>query len=148
MRHKVHGRRLGRDTAHRKALRRNLIADLICHEQIVTTEAKARMLRPAAERIITLAKRGIVKGENDKASEVHARRLAASRMARFRDVVFEGGQVERIDAVQKLFEEIAPRFADRPGGYTRLVKIGKRPGDNADMASIMLIDDDVEEAHE
>ncbi|MCB8979091.1 MAG: 50S ribosomal protein L17 [Ardenticatenaceae bacterium] len=140
MRHRVSGRRLGRDAAHRKALRKNLIAELITHEQVLTTEAKARMLRPAAEKIITLAKRGLVKGEQDPANTVHARRLVAARIARFRQAVDEDGAVEDVDVVKKLFDDIAPRFADRPGGYTRMVKIGKRSGDNADMALLMLVD--------
>lgn len=142
MRHKVHGRRLGRDTGHRNALRKNMIAELICHEQITTTEAKARMLRPAAEKIITLAKRGIARGTEDPAREVHARRLVAARISRYRDVRDEGGDVQEVDVVQKLFNEIAPRYADRPGGYTRMVKIGKRPGDNADLAVLMLVDEE------
>jgi large subunit ribosomal protein L17 len=142
MRHRVSGRRLGRDTAHRNALRKNLIAELITHEQVLTTEAKARMLRPAAEKIITLAKRGLVKGEQDPANTVHARRLVAARIARFRQAVDEDGVVEDVDVVKKLFEDIAPRFADRPGGYTRMVKIGKRSGDNADMALLMLVDEE------
>ena len=142
MRHKVHGRKLGRDTGHRNALRKNMIAELICYEQITTTEAKARMLRPAAEKIITLAKRGIARGSEDPAREVHARRLAAARISRYRDVRDEDGDVQEVDVVQKLFNEIAPRYADRPGGYTRMVKIGKRPGDNADMAMLMLVDEE------
>lgn len=141
MRHRVSGRRLGRDTAHRKALRKNMIAELLIHEQILTTEAKARMLRPAAEKIITLAKRGLVKGEKDPAQTVHARRLAASRISRFRVVEDEDGD-EEVDVVKKLFDDIAPRFAGRPGGYTRMVKIGKRSGDNADMALLMLVDEE------
>lgn len=140
MRHRVSGRRLGRDTAHRKALRKNLIAELITHEQVLTTEAKARMLRPAAEKIITMAKRGLVKGAQDPANTVHARRLVAARIARFRQAQDEDGNVEDVDVVKKLFDDIAPRFADRPGGYTRMVKIGKRSGDNADMALLMLVD--------
>ena len=145
MRHRVHGKRLSRDKAHRTALRKNLISDLICYEKVVTTEAKARMLRPAAEKMITLAKRGIQKGKQNQSAEVHARRLAASRMARFRTIVDEGEYVD-VDAVQKLFDDVAPRFMDRPGGYTRLVKIGKRVGDNADMAALMLIDYEAESA--
>ncbi len=143
MRHRVHGRRLGRDSAHRSALRKNLISDLICYEKVVTTEAKARMLRPAAEKMITLAKRGIQKGKSDQSAEVHARRLAASRMARFRTIIEDDEYVD-VDAVQKLFNDIAPRFMDRPGGYTRLVKIGKRVGDNADMAALMLVDYEID----
>jgi len=139
MRHRVSGRRLGRDTAHRKALRKNMIAELLIHEEILTTEAKARMLRPAAEKIITLAKRGLAK--NDPAQTVHARRLAASRIARFRVVEDDDG-VEEVDVVKKLFDDIAPRYTDRPGGYTRMVKIGKRSGDNADMALLMLVDEE------
>lgn len=140
MRHRVSGRRLGRDTAHRKALRKNMIAELLIHEEILTTEAKARMLRPAAEKIITLAKRGLAKG--DPAQTVHARRLAAARISRFRQAEDESGDMEEVDVVKKLFDDIAPRFADRPGGYTRVVKIGKRSGDNADMAMIMLVNEE------
>lgn len=142
MRHKVHGRRLNRDSAHRKALRRNLISDLICNEQIYTTEAKARTIRPAAEKVITLAKRGLVKASNDPSAGVHARRLAAKRLVQFRTVEDEDGDIEKVNVVRKLFEEIAPRYANRPGGYTRMVKVGKRPGDNADMAVLMLVDEE------
>ncbi|MFQ5419229.1 MAG: 50S ribosomal protein L17 [Anaerolineae bacterium] len=138
MRHKVHGRRLGRDKAHRTALRKNMIADLICHEQITTTEAKARMLRPAAEKMITLAKRGLAK----PGKEVQARRMAAARLPHYRAVEDEDGYIEDVDVVKKLFGEIAPRFQDRPGGYTRMIKIGKRPGDNADMAVLMLVEEE------
>jgi large subunit ribosomal protein L17 len=106
----------------------------------MTTEAKARMLRPAAEKVITLAKNGLAKGQDNPAAEVHARRLAANRISRFRTVEDEDGDLEDIDVVQKLFRDIAPRYAERNGGYTRLVKIGKRPGDNADMAVLMLIE--------
>ena len=141
MRHRVHGRRIGRDSSHRKALRKNLIADLICNEQVLTTEAKARMLRPAAERVITIAKRGIAAGEENPAAEVHARRLTAKRVTKYRSHKDEDGDTSEIDVIYKLFSEIAPRYAERPGGYTRLVKIGKRPGDNADMAVLMLVEE-------
>lgn len=144
MRHRVKGKRLSRDTAHRKALRRNLISDLFAHEQITTTEAKARMLRPAAEKVITIAKRGLAKGQNDPANEVHARRLAAARIMRFRETEDEDGFIEEVDVVKKLFAEIAPRYAERPGGYTRIVKLGRRPGDNAKMAVIMLVEEETE----
>jgi large subunit ribosomal protein L17 len=140
MRHRVKGRRLGRDTSHRNALRKNLIADLICKEQILTTEGKARMLRPAAEKIITLAKRGLAKGADDPAQVVHARRLAAARVARTREFEDEDGYLEEVDVVKKLFDDIAPRFSERNGGYTRMIKVGRRPGDNADMAIVMLVD--------
>ena len=142
MRHRIHGRRLNRSASHRTALRKNLVADLICHEQIVTTEAKARTIRPAAEKMITLAKRGLVKGQADPIGEVHARRLVASRLPKTRVVEDEDGYFEEVNVVKRLFENIAPRYADRPGGYTRLVKIGKRPGDNAEMAVLMLVDED------
>ncbi len=138
MRHRAHGRKLNRSSAHRKSLRENLVADLICYEQILTTEAKARTLRPAAEKMITLAKRGLAKGE--PAAAVHARRLAAARLPKTRTFTDEQGVTAEIDVVQKLFNEVAPRYEGRAGGYTRMVKIGKRPGDNADMAVIMLVD--------
>lgn len=142
MRHRVKGRRLGRSSAHRKALRKNMIADLLCNEQITTTEAKARTIRPAAEKMITLAKRGIVNGEIDQAREVHARRLAAARLPKYRLVRDEFGDEVEIDVVKHLFNEIAPRYLDRPGGYTRIVKVGKRLGDNADMAVLMLVEEE------
>lgn len=142
MRHKVHGRRLGRDTAHRNALRKNLVADLICHEQIITTEAKARTIRPEAEKMITLAKRSLAKQDDNPAGVVNARRLAAARLPRVRIVKDKDEDAfEEVDVVQKLFNVIAPRYAERPGGYTRMVKLGKRAGDNADMAVLMLVED-------
>ncbi|MFO7664185.1 MAG: 50S ribosomal protein L17 [Chloroflexota bacterium] len=141
MRHKVSGRRLNRDMAHRNALRQNLIADLLCFEQITTTEAKARTIRPEAERMITLAKRGLAKEGENPGYALHTRRLAASRLPRTRTIEDEDGLFEEIDVVRKLFDEVAPRYADRSGGYTRMVKIGKRPGDNADMAVVMLVED-------
>jgi large subunit ribosomal protein L17 len=98
------------------------------------------MLRPAAEKVITLAKRGVAAGADNPAAEIHARRLAASRVARFRTIEDEDGVNYDIDIVQKLFTDIAPRYFDRPGGYTRLVKVGKRPGDNAEMAVLMLVE--------
>ncbi len=142
MRHRIKGHKLGRDSAHRKALRKNLIADLICHEQLLTTEAKARMIRPQAEKMITLAKRGLVKAEANPADGLHARRLATARLSRYRTITDEYGNIEEIDIVQKLFDEIAPRFAERSGGYTRIVKLGKRSGDNADMALLLLLEDE------
>lgn len=141
MRHKMFGRRLNRDTAHRNALRRNLVADLLVFEKITTTEAKARTIRPAAEKMITLAKRGLAQSGDTPGTAIHARRLAASRLPNTRTKEAEDGTFEEIDVVRKLFEEIAPRYADRPGGYTRMVKIGRRPGDNADMAVVMLVED-------
>jgi large subunit ribosomal protein L17 len=124
MRHRVAGRILGRTPAHRRALRRNLITQLFVHGQIETTEAKARAIQADAEKLITLAKRGLRK---DEAGQVHARRLAAGRLY---------GQ----EAVAHLFTEIAPRYVGRPGGYTRLVKMGRRSGDNAEMAMLELVE--------
>ncbi|MCL4871960.1 MAG: 50S ribosomal protein L17 [Anaerolineae bacterium] len=142
MRHRLHGSRLGRDTSHRRALRQNLVADLICYEKVVTTEAKARVLRPLAEKMITLAKRGLVKKGENPAAEVHARRLAAARLPRLRTIEDEDGETQEINVVQHLFNEIAPRYVDRPGGYTRIIKLGQRNGDNANMAVVMLVGDD------
>ena len=96
MRHRVSGRKLNRDSAHRNALRKNLIADLICHEQIVTTEAKARAIRPSAEKMITLAKRGLENGESDPSKEIHARRLAAARLPKTRVAEDEDGYFEEV----------------------------------------------------
>jgi large subunit ribosomal protein L17 len=118
-----------------------MIADLFTHEQILTTEAKARMLRPTAERVITVAKRGLTKGADDPAALVHARRVAAKRVSRYHTAEDEDGYRSEVDVLKKLFDDLAPRYADRPGGYTRLVKIGKRPGDNADMAVLMLVEE-------
>lgn len=140
MRHRVRGRRLGRDSAHRKALRRNMIADLIAHERVITTEAKARMLRPAAERVITVAKRGIAK--EDDVALVHARRIAGTKMARTRVVEDDLGARTEVDTIKKLFDEVAPRYMERPGGYTRIIKMPRRPGDAAKMAMIMLVEED------
>lgn len=125
MRHKVAGRILGRTSGQRRALRRNLITELFLHGQIETTEAKARAVRPAAEKLITLAKRGL---QRDVAGQVHARRLAAARLY---------GR----SAVTKLFDEIAPTYQERPGGYTRMTKLGRRRGDNAEMALLELVRD-------
>jgi large subunit ribosomal protein L17 len=140
MRHRVHGRRLSRDSAHRRALRKNMVADLFSHGQITTTEAKARMLRPTAEKIITLAKRGLAQKAENPARELHARRQVAARLARLRVIEDDEGYAEDVDVLKKLFDEIAPRYAERPGGYTRMIKIGRRPGDNAEMAVLMLVE--------
>ena len=125
MRHKVAGYKLGRTKDRRAALRRNLIKQLFLHERIRTTRAKAQALRGAAERMITLAKRGNEAGD---AQMVHARRLAAARI----------GDAE---VVQKLFDDIAPRYVDRPGGYTRILKLGPRRGDAAEMVLIELVEE-------
>ncbi len=125
MRHQLAGKKLNRSKDERTALRRILIAQLIEHERIETTQAKALAVRGQTERLITLAKRGIKEGD---AKMVHARRLAAARLSNHQ-------------AVTKLFDDIAPRYADRLGGYTRIVKLGPRMGDNAEMVLIELIEE-------
>ena len=117
MRHQRTGRKLGRDSAHRRALYANLTAALIEHGRIKTTEAKAKEVRPIAEKMITLGKRGD---------------LAAHRQA----VAFLGSKT----SAHKLFADVAPRFAERDGGYTRVVKLGPRQGDAAPMAYLELVD--------
>ena len=117
MRHHRAGRKLGRDAAHRKALYANLTASLIEHGRIKTTVAKAKEVRPVAEEMITLGRRG----------DVPARRQAL-KFLRSQDVV------------HKLFSEVGPRFSDRPGGYSRIVKLGPRQGDAAEMAYLELVD--------
>jgi large subunit ribosomal protein L17 len=125
MRHKVAGKRLSRSKDNRKALRRTMINQLFTHERIRTTKAKAQFIRGQAERLITLAKKGNAAGD---AQMVHARRLAAARM-------------DDPEMVQKLFDDIAPRYEDRPGGYTRILKLGPRYGDSAEMVIIELIEE-------
>lgn len=125
MRHRVAGRKLGRSTGERKALRRNLIKQLFEHERIRTTRAKAQFVRGEAERLITLAKRGNDAGE---AQMVHARRQASARLS-------------DVETVKRLFDEIAPRYEDRSGGYTRMVKLGLRQGDAAEMVILELVED-------
>jgi len=125
MRHRVTGNKLGRKKDERTALRRILIKQLFEHERIRTTRAKAEAVRGQAERLITLAKRGNEAGE---ARAVHARRLAAARLG---DAA----------AVKKLFDEIAPRFGDRQGGYTRTLSVGPRQGDAAEMVILELIEE-------
>lgn len=122
MRHLKQGRKLGRTTAHRKALLRNLATALLEHERIITTEPKAKELRRVADKLVTLGKRG----------NLHARRQAL--------------QVVQSNAVvQKLFNDIAPRFSGRQGGYTRILRLGYRPGDAAAMAVIELVDTQIAE---
>ena len=168
MRHRIAGRKLGRTSGQRKALYRNLITDLFRHERLETTQVKARAIRAQAEKLITLSRRGqvdrilelveandeaglarliqakrarklIALADTPDASEaaleaavhqmaVHARRLAAARL--------NGPEI-----VQKLFDELGPRYQDRPGGYTRILKLGQRKGDAAPMALIELVTD-------
>ncbi|HZV82484.1 MAG TPA: 50S ribosomal protein L17 [Geobacteraceae bacterium] len=116
MRHNKAGRRLGRTTSHRVAMFRNMVTSFLNHERITTTDAKAKELRSIAEKMITLGKRG----------DLHSLRLAAS-------------YIREKSVVTKLFNEIAPRYTDRQGGYTRIVKLGLRPGDNASLSMIELV---------
>ena len=119
MRHGKTGKKLGRDSAHRKALYANLACSLIEHGRIRTTEAKAKAVKPYAEKMITLGRRG----------DLHARRQALSAL-------------RSQEVVHQLFAEVAPRMADRPGGYTRIVKLGPRQGDAAEMVYLELVDFD------
>jgi large subunit ribosomal protein L17 len=125
MRHKVAGKRLDRHQGARNALRRILVKQLFEHERIRTTKAKAQAIRGQAEKLITVAKRGIASDDAEKL--VHARRLAASRLA------------DR-EIVTKLFEDIAPRYVERAGGYTRILKLGRRSGDSAEMVILELVE--------
>lgn len=125
MRHQVAGKRLSRSKGHRIALRKNLMKDLFRHERIKTTKAKAAAVRGGAEKLITLAKKGNEAGE---AKAVHARRLAAARL-------------NDNEIVVKLFDDIAPRYVDRPGGYTRVIKLGQRLGDAAEMVILELVEE-------
>lgn len=137
MRHRVAGKKLSRSSGQRKALRRNMVTALFHHERIETTEAKAKAIRGQAEKLITLAKRGLVAEQEDPARGVHARRLAAGRLDRW--VTEPDGT--RMDILGKLFEDIAPRYMDRPGGYTRVYKLGPRRGDAAPMVLLELVEE-------
>ncbi|WP_312733466.1 50S ribosomal protein L17 [Brevundimonas sp.] len=121
MRHGAAHRKLGRTTSHRTAMFANMAASLIKHEQITTTLPKAKELRPFVEKLVTLAKKG----------DLHARRQAIS-------------QVRDVPQVGKLFETLGPRYAERNGGYIRIMKAGFRHGDNAPMAVIEFVDRDIE----
>ena len=137
MRHRVAGKKLNRSSGHRRALRRNLVTALFHYERIETTEAKAKAIRGQAEKLITLAKRGLVAEREDPNRGVRARRLAAGRLNRW--VTEPDGT--RVDVLEKLFEEIAPRYMDRPGGYTRIYKLGPRKGDAALMVLLELVEE-------
>ena len=117
MRHGNYGGKLGRTSAHRSALFRNMVTSLLEHERIETTEAKAKAVKPEVEKLITLAKRG----------DLHARRQALSALGQDKFTVY------------KLFEEIAPRYSERPGGYTRILKLGPRRSDSTEMVLIELV---------
>jgi large subunit ribosomal protein L17 len=125
MRHRVAHRKLGRVTEHRIAMLRNQATALLLHEHLTTTVPRAKELRPFVERIITIAKRGVAKGE------ANGHTLNARRMV-MRDL-------QDRDVVTKLFDTLAPRFAERPGGYTRLLRLGFRKGDSAEVAQVELV---------
>jgi large subunit ribosomal protein L17 len=125
MRHNLAHRKLGRVSEHRTALLRNQAMALIRHERIETTMPKAKELRPFVERLITIAKRGVASGEANGKS-LHARRMVAA-------------ELQDRDVVSKLFETIAPRYAERPGGYTRILRVGYRRGDSAEVAQVELV---------
>jgi large subunit ribosomal protein L17 len=125
MRHQISGYRLGRSTGARVALRRNLIKQFFTHERITTTRAKADAIRGDAERLITLARNS---AQATDAQKVHARRQAISKLG--------DNQV-----IKRLFDEIAPRYANRPGGYTRMLKLGPRMGDSAEMVILELVEE-------
>ncbi|MBA3495590.1 MAG: 50S ribosomal protein L17 [Gemmatimonadales bacterium] len=116
MRHRAKGRQLSRTSTHRRALLNNMATSLFEHGRVVTTEAKAKELRPFAEKLITLARRG----------DLHARRLVQRK-------------IKDREILSRLFSDIGPRFAARPGGYTRILKLGHRKGDGADIARIELL---------
>jgi large subunit ribosomal protein L17 len=124
MRHQIAGKKLGRSTGHRNAMRRTLINQFLEHERIHTTRAKAVAIRGEVEKLVTLAKLGIKAGDQKM---VHARRLAASRLA-------------NAASVKRLFDEIAPRYEKTPGGYTRILRLGARKGDAAEMVLLEFVE--------
>jgi large subunit ribosomal protein L17 len=147
MRHKNAGRKFDRNTSSRRAMLRNLTANLILHERIETTDAKAKELRRVAERLITKARRlGPVAytpqkelSPGDRARRLAASRIIAAYIPRFGVRVETGGATKRVDLVEKVMLDLAKRYASRPGGYTRIVKFGPRRGDNAPISLIELI---------
>jgi large subunit ribosomal protein L17 len=134
MPHNIAHRKLGRTTEHRIALLRNQATALLRHERIETTLPKAKELRPFVERLITIAKRGVAASEGPRT--LHARRLVSRHL-------------QDVEVVGKLFETLAPRFAERPGGYTRILRLGFRRGDSAEVAQIELVGSEYDpRAHE
>lgn len=139
MRHRKRGRKLGRNPAHRKALLRNMANSLFLYGRIITTVPKAKELRPFAERLITIARRGTL----------HARRLVISRLGKQPIPERHPDHGRYRNVVHKLFDEIAPRYIDRPGGYTRIVRLAKRRiGDAAELAVIELVQESIAESRE
>ncbi|HSC89170.1 MAG TPA: 50S ribosomal protein L17 [Polyangiaceae bacterium] len=149
MRHGNSGRQFSRNSSHRRAMLRALTANLIAHERIETTDAKAKELRRVAERVITKARRlgAVAYTPHDKLSLAdRARRQAAQQqVAKFLQrfaVTGAGDSAKRVDLIEKVFVELAARFKDRPGGYTRIIKVGNRRGDNAPISIIELVSGD------
>ena len=130
MRHRVAGKHLKRSYDQRRALRRALLKALFTHERIKTTEAKADFIRAEAEKLVTIAKRGLA--HPDPMRAIHARRIVATHVANDRTLV------------GKIFDKIAPRYENRAGGYTRVYKLGPRKGDNAPMVLLELVDRETE----
>lgn len=157
MRHRKSGRKFGRNTSHRRAMFRNLAGNLVLHERIETTDAKAKELRRVAERLVTRALRlgddltvdlNAIKDEQERqnalARRIHAQRQVAAFLPKRLCRTLPDGTIEEVDLVQKLFREIAPRYLERAkanqgGGYTRILKIGPRRGDNAPMSLIEFV---------
>ncbi len=147
MRHGKSGRQFGRNTSHRRAMLRALTANLVAHERIETTDAKAKELRRVAERLITRAIRlgDVAYTPHDKLSIAdRARRQAAQQqvgtfLRRFQ-VTQDGTESTKVDLIEKVFVDLAKRFKSRPGGYTRIIKLGRRRGDNAPMSVIEFVD--------
>ena len=132
MNHQMAGRKLGRSLTQRNGLRRTMLKQLVEHERIKTTEAKAKFIRGELERLLTTAKRGLKAGAGDtpvaKARVVHARRMAQAKL-------------DDAKLVKKLFDTIAPRYEKRPGGYTRILKLGPRLGDAAEMVLLEMVEE-------
>jgi large subunit ribosomal protein L17 len=149
MRHKKLGRQFGRNTSHRRAMFRALTANLVLHGRIETTDAKAKELRRVAERLITHAVRlgpvAFTAGEKlsdaDKAKRQAAKRQVSQFLQRFGVKQDAAGESTKIDLVERLFVELGARYQTRPGGYTRIIKLGRRRGDNAPMSLIELVDE-------
>lgn len=148
MRHSNAGRKFDRNTSSRKAMFRNLTANLVLNEKIETTDAKAKELRRVAERLITKAIRlGEVAytpqeklSEVDKGKRLATKRLISAFLPRWGTRVEKGGETLKVDLVEKVMLDLAKRFASRPGGYTRIIKLGQRRGDNAPLALIEFVD--------
>lgn len=148
MRHLNAGRKFGRNTSHRRAMFRNLSANLVAHERIETTEAKAKELRRVVERLISKGKRLGTTGytphdqlnAQQRATRLHVQRLLSQFLPRFGVIKGADGKDKRVDLVEKVLVDLSKRFATRPGGYTRIIKLGPRRGDNAPMAYIEFVD--------